>query len=124
MKRATNVVLVLLLAMGVTILMTARTIAITARTPITTHIGFANTSCGSWTQARANHRSTHMEFWVIGFMSGVNYARSDEGFDMLKGKDAEALWSWIDNYCRSQPLEILPIAVAYLAIELNNARAH
>ena len=77
MKRATNVVLVLLLAMGVTILMTARTIAITARTPITTHIGFANTSCGSWTQARANHRSTHMEFWVIGFMSGVNYARSD-----------------------------------------------
>jgi hypothetical protein len=51
MKRATNVVLVLLLAMGVTILMTARTIAITARTPITTHIGFANTSCGSWTQS-------------------------------------------------------------------------
>ena len=116
MKRATNVVLVLLLAMGVTILMTARTTALKI-------MGMVDTSCGSWTQARAIHQSQLMELWVIGFMSGVNYARSDERSDMLKGTDVEALWSWIDNYCRSHPLETLPTAAIHLALELN-ALAH
>ena len=42
---------------------------------------------------------------------------------MLKGTDVEALLSWIDNYCRSHPLETLPTAAVNLAVELN-ARAH
>jgi len=90
-------------------------------------VGFQQTSCGSWTQARANHQSAGMEFWAMGFVSGANVARAKEdAIDILKDVgDAEGLLSWIDNYCRSKPLELFPIAAAYLVIELRErARAH
>ena len=90
-------------------------------------VGFQQTSCGSWTQARANHQSAGIEFWAMGFVSGANVARAKEdAIDILKDVgDAEGLLSWIDNYCRSKPLELFPIAAAYLVIELRErARAH
>jgi hypothetical protein len=89
-------------------------------------VGFQQTSCGTWTQARAKHQSAEMEFWALGFVSGSNVARAKEdAIDILKDVDAEGLLSWIDNYCRSKPLELFPIAAAYLVIELRaRAGAH
>ena len=109
--------LVLFLAAGAMTLMPTQTAALTVA-------GFNNISCGSWTQARANHQSASMEAWALGFLSGVNYGRSDvEGKDILQGTDADSLYSWLDNYCRSRPLETFTVAVARLTIVLK-ARPH
>jgi hypothetical protein len=40
-----------------------------SQTP-TTVMGFYDTSCGTWTQARTNHQSQRMEDWALGFASG------------------------------------------------------
>ena len=88
-----------------------------------TFMGGIKPSCGSWTQARANHQSADMEFWAMGFVSGANVARAKEdAIDIPKDVgDAEGLLSWIDNYCRSKPLELFPIAAAYLVIRRTSA---
>ncbi len=62
----------------------------------------------------------------MGLLHGAycaNAFRTEGKNDFLKGIDANAMWSWVDNYCRSQPGELFAIAVNKLAIELE-ARAH
>src|SRR5713101_6780211 len=61
-------------------------------------------SCGTWVQERslAQHpKRAQAEAWIVGYLSGVN--NSGTGSDMLLGLD-EAIYSWMDNYCRSHPL--------------------
>jgi hypothetical protein len=87
-------------------------------------IGFYNTSCGTWTQARANQQSPYMEYWAIGFVSGAHFMRHIEGATgILDGGDAQAIYIWIDNYCRSKPLDAFPQALFVLVTELKK-RAH
>ena len=113
MKR-TNA-LVLLLAVDVT-LMSARTTALTVA-------GFSGTTCRSWTQARANDQAAAMEYWALGFLSGINYGRSDVGGkDILRGRDIDSLYTWVDSYCDSRPHETFAVAVAQLAIALLKAQ--
>jgi hypothetical protein len=85
-------------------------------------IGFGGVSCGKWTEVRANGQSIPMQFWALGFVSGAN-GFTAEGNDFVKGTDAAAIYAWLDNRCRSQPLEVFADAVAGLANELK-ARAH
>jgi hypothetical protein len=87
-------------------------------------VGFQQTSCGQWTQARASHQSAEMEFWAMGFVSGASFVRQLEvGTGILESAtDAQAIYSRIVNYCRSKPLERFPSAAASLVIELR-ARA-
>ena len=121
--KCTSAALVPLLMAGAMTLTSAQ--ADTEQTQIVKVVGFLNTSCGSWTQARANHQSTYMEYWAMGFVSGANVARyGDDKFDILKGvADPEALFSWIDNYCYAKPRELFPVAATHLVIELR-ARTH
>jgi hypothetical protein len=63
-----------------------------------------------------------MEFWAMGFVSGASFVRQLETGIPESVTDAQAIYSWIDNYCRSKPLELFPSAAANLAIELR-ARA-
>ena len=90
-----------------------------SQTP-TTVMGFADTSCATWTQARTNHQSQDMEYWARGFASGANGVLSQSGSpDFLENVEGgNALFSWIDNYCRSNPRDLFPIAVMNLIIEL------
>jgi hypothetical protein len=90
-----------------------------SQTP-TTVMGFADTSCATWTQARTNHQSEGMEYWAEGFASGANGVLSQSGSpDFLENVGGHnALFSWIDNYCRSNPRDLFPIAVMNLIIEL------
>ena len=90
-----------------------------SQTP-TTVMGFADTSCATWTQERTNHQSQRMEDWALGFASGADGVLSQSGSpDFLKNVEGhDALFSWIDNYCRSNPREVFPIAVMNLIIEL------
>ena len=87
-----------------------------------TYLGFGHTTCGSWTDVRATKRSPAMQFWALGFVSSWNVL-GNTGNDALKGLDANALWAWLDNHCRSQPLEPFFTAVVTLTLELAG-RAH
>ena len=63
-----------------------------------------------------------MEFWALGYVSGAN-AFTVAGGDFVKGKDAAAIYGWLDNRCRSQPLELFANAVAALVNELKDRAA-
>jgi hypothetical protein len=89
---------------------------------IRSYIGFAKTSCVTWTKERSNQysiMSLEMQRWATGFLSGAN-AASSTFKDRLEGIDADAVYAWLDNYCRQNPLEIFPEAVSNLSRELAN----
>jgi hypothetical protein len=81
--------------------------------------GDGNLSCGAWTQERqssSQSSSSHVRQWVLGYVSGANYW--NEYQDFLGPVDAPAIYAWIDNYCRSNPLEKLIVAADRLVQEL------
>jgi len=84
--------------------------------------GAATETCGRWTaERRANSvRSWVDEHWILGFLSGVAYEGRNNGIDPLTGVDNDAVWAWIDNYCREKPLAMLIVA----AIAFRDAHPH
>lgn len=56
-----------------------------------------------------------LEQWLLGFLSGVGFGNSS--YDPLRGIDAEAVWAWVDNYCRNHPLDTVTHAAGYLLAE-------
>ena len=83
-----------------------------------TVIGQGNVSCGRWTQATHTDRydrSWAMRSWVLGYLSGVKNASPD-----LVPGDAGAILDWMDNYCRSNPLDPIVDAADALVIELRS----
>jgi hypothetical protein len=70
-------------------------------------IGSGTSSCGTWTADRRAPDGPPAlldEQWVMGFLSGIGYVGQQQD-DPLRGIDAEAVFAWIDNYCRDHPLE-------------------
>jgi hypothetical protein len=55
--------------------------------------------------------------WVIGYVNGVN-AYNNDGRDFLLATDPNAIVAWVDNYCRSNPLEHIFDAAHALVDEL------
>jgi ABC-type phosphate transport system substrate-binding protein len=87
--------------------------------PEATFIGWGDTSCLKWTAERRDPSSflvPQMHNWAAGFVSGSNW--SSAGPDLLASVDIDAIGSWLDNYCLSNPLELFPNAVIALAREL------
>lgn len=72
-------------------------------------IGVGTMSCGSWTAARRTQGADAfaLQQWVAGFLSGIGYQGPG---NPLNGVDAEGVWAWIDNYCRSHPLDKIRMA--------------
>jgi hypothetical protein len=59
-------------------------------------------SCGTWSAERKTQTVwLYGGNWVLGFMSG---AASALNRDFLDGLDSEAVFAWIDGYCRTHPL--------------------
>jgi hypothetical protein len=85
-----------------------------------TYIGEGTISCGAWTERRAENEGSEpraiAEAWVLGFISGANIYPAHP--EMLSNPDADAIWAWIDNYCRSNPLDRLVKANFALVDEL------
>jgi hypothetical protein len=79
-------------------------------------------SCGGWTQARQSRSASAglSAQWVAGYLSGLNVESTslDPRDDPLLGTDFDGLMAWIDNYCRSHPLESIAIAADKLMDEL------
>jgi hypothetical protein len=70
-------------------------------------IGAGLSACWTWTADRAARTYPEVgdEQWVVGFLSAV--AVWAPNLEPLQGVDAEAVFSWMDTYCRAHPLVIL-----------------
>jgi hypothetical protein len=87
-------------------------------------IGVGTGTCGSWTAARSPKtvrsavQYTANEQWVLGFLSGIGYdGVNNGGGSPLHGVDADAVWAWMDNYCRANPLVSISKAAQAFAKE-------
>jgi hypothetical protein len=92
--------------------------------------GSGNDNCGEWLQLRqavAMQRATTTQVtilvmeqsWIDGFVSGLN-ATNLHGVDLLASKPGEGMYAWIDNYCRSKPLDSILDASLSLVKELRS----
>jgi hypothetical protein len=78
-------------------------------------LAYGNDSCGKWTKehARSSETSRHHETWIIGFISAYN--RETPGIvNLMKGIDYAGWVSWIDNYCKDNPIDDLDDAASAL----------
>jgi hypothetical protein len=82
-------------------------------------IGSGTVSCEAWTAARRSpgglDTAMH-EQWVVGFLSGIGSMILGE-LDPLHGLDANAVYRWMDNYCRDHPAEKLEAAARAFIVE-------
>jgi hypothetical protein len=91
-------------------------------------MGAGTISCGEWQQSRTYQQNGNVQFqvnayqaqaWIDGFLSGYNMA--SVGPDILASRlGGTASYTWIDNYCRSNPLDRLSIAAWGLLQELQS----
>jgi hypothetical protein len=56
--------------------------------------------------------------WVTGYVSAFNNYAEHQSGDISAGTDTDGLFSWIDTYCRSNPLDNLFHASGALIREL------
>ena len=107
-----------------------------AHSPISgqTVMGAGTISCGEWLRLRSfegragnfKERASlyQVHAWIDGFVSGINSrieSADPKGPDLLASKpDSVALYAWLDNYCRSKPLNLVGEAVLALAKELES----
>jgi hypothetical protein len=88
------------------VLLLAAVLGLSSATPaaadVVTTLG-GTWSCKAWTAERTA-RSVNAALygqWVLGYLSSVaNWT----DLDPMKGLDTEAVWAWMDNYCRAHPL--------------------
>jgi hypothetical protein len=68
-------------------------------------------SCKTWVNGRRESQvspdsggisSLTSEFWLLGYLSGINSARH-EGLDRLKRINSETILDWMDRYCKENP---------------------
>jgi hypothetical protein len=102
---------------------------LTAHSPVSgqTVMGAGTISCGEWLRLRSfEGRAGNIkelaslyqaQAWVDGFVSGIN----SSGIDILASRpDSAALYAWMDNYCRSNPLNFVGAGAMALANELQS----
>lgn len=62
-----------------------------------------NDSCAGWREEREHPRTTltgaAQQGWVLGFVSGVNFA----GVSTLRATDSDGLLAFVDSYCAEHP---------------------
>ena len=75
-------------------------------------------SCGVWVRDTSTDsiQRTANRVWLVGYLSGI---AAGQNIDVLKGLNPESVFLWVDNYCRSNPLE----SVASAGQELFNVLA-
>ncbi len=77
-------------------------------------------TCGDWLQYRSNNPAMAYQLfaWIDGYISGFNIASPDSDFLTAaansNGLNSNALNAWVDNYCRSKPLDVIAAAATAL----------
>jgi len=74
--------------------------------------------CGQWVDARTKHTSSNFESYLIGYLNGLSLASGVE-FWRARGTpiSREAVFLWMDNYCKAHPLEQVSDAIFALYTE-------
>jgi hypothetical protein len=90
-------------------------------------LGAGGRPCGNWLRARSQAApdSAVLQSWVLGYITSINANVLTVTSDVTAGMTPEALFSWIDNYCATHPLDSVARAAAGLSDSLrakNNAR--
>jgi hypothetical protein len=77
----------------------------------------ANDTCGKWLADRQSGSANAFTIanWALRYLSGA--ATYSETLNPLEGLDSDAVLYWIDNYCRSHPLEKFTVALKTFARE-------
>jgi len=78
-------------------------------------IGLVGQTCQTWTANPPFDGGLGLlyEQWLLGFLSGVSYADPDH--DPLRGMEAGAVTSWIDDFCRdNRAAHVADAAVAFV----------
>lgn len=86
-------------------------------------LAYGGQSCGDWTKERHSNSgaAVAMESWTLGYITGFNaYGLPDTvaTADVSGNASSEALFAWLDNYCRANPLDTLHVATDKLINEL------
>lgn len=76
--------------------------------------------CGAWLKSHAGQPSPSLRAvadnaWLDGYLSGVAVARN---IDFLKGVDEDTIHTWMNNYCRSHPSDLIGYGADALSVEL------
>lgn len=79
-------------------------------------LGAGSRPCGSWLQVRSQALpdSAVVQSWVLGYVTSVNANFLTSSSDVTQGANPDALFSWIDNYCATHPLDSLARATSAL----------
>ena len=88
-------------------------------------LGSGNKSCGTWMEARQEngYGTLIYQAWITGYVTAYNnYAVNQDG-NVTAGTDVDGLMNWIDNHCRSNPLDSLFKASGALVRELESRKA-
>jgi hypothetical protein len=95
-------------------------------------MGAGHWSCGSYVQSSAKHASAAdrgryiaADYWVFGVLSAENSqdVQNEGRADFLKETDVAAIKTWLQNFCRSHPLNTLDTATVKLLDELRSRAA-
>jgi hypothetical protein len=88
-------------------------------------LGAGSRPCGSWLQARSQAApdSAVLQSWVLGYITSVNANVLTVASDVADGMAPDALFSWIDNYCASHPLDSVARATGSLLESLRSKKA-
>ncbi len=86
-----------------------------------TILGAAEDSCADWITARDRKDAQAYEFWLLGFVTGLNVSK-DHRDDFLSGIKGNSLGLWMDKYCRENPLKSIPQGAFQLIEELTGKK--
>ena len=72
--------------------------------------------CGQWIKARNAERAGNFEHFVLGFLNGMALTTDKEFWAPRGGPKVsrEAVYLWMDNYCRTNPLNAIATGVVTL----------
>ena len=98
---------------GSTLTLTLALLSGTARAQTHATSGQGTAACGFWTGSRHHAVASNVEQWTLGFLSGVADAAHGR-LDPLHKTDDQAVWNWIDNYCKAHPLDLIANAAGKL----------
>jgi hypothetical protein len=85
-------------------------------------VGNGTRSCAEWTSNRndpAGVTTIAMEAWIGGFITAFNSYGAGRSGDVLNGMTSDAVWIWMDNYCRVNPQDQLAVAAVAFVKELS-----
>ena len=85
---------------------------------------FEDASCSAWLRSGGNKLlRAQYEFWMRGFVSGLNYANPSRQVAVGKFPGSNALYQYLDQYCRDNPNSSFIAGAIHLVEQLREPTA-